>query len=345
MKLKVGIAGFGVVGKRRKEYLDLHPTVEVVAVCDQNNKSMEHLGSNVKCFSNITELLAQPLDILFVCLTNDVAAQGCIDALNQGLHVFCEKPPGRNVSDILKVRSVEENYPNLKLMYGFNHRFHDSVQEALEIIKSGELGNVLNAKGVYGKAKMTTFDQSDWRTNRSIAGGGILLDQGIHMVDLLRYLCGEFTEVKSFISNDFWGFDVEDNAYALLRANNGIIGMLHSSATQWRHRFNLDINLERGSLILGGILSGTKSYGAETLTKVFADPDNDSGDPKQILINYNNDPSWKKEIDTFIDCIVKDKPILEGNSEDSLKTMKLVYTIYHGDEQWRDKYNIEDPSH
>ena len=190
---------------------------------------------------------------------------------------------------------------------------------------------------------MTTFNQSNWRTKRHIAGGGILLDQGIHMVDLLRYLCGEFTEVKSFVSNDFWGFDVEDNAYALLKTNNGIIGMLHSSATQWRHRFNLDINLEKGSLVLGGILSGTKSYGAETLTKVFADPDNDSGDPKQILINYNNDPSWQKEIETFIGYIVDNSPVVEGSSEDSLKTMQLVYKIYYGDETWRQKYNIEDP--
>ena len=273
-----------------------------------------------------------------------MAAQSCIDGLNKGLHVFCEKPPGRNISDINKVRSVEQKHPHLKLMYGFNHRFHESVQEALQIIKSNELGEIINVRAVYGKAKMTTFNQTDWRTKRSIAGGGILLDQGIHMVDLLRYLCGEFSEIKSYVSNDFWGFDVEDNAYALLKTDEGMVGMLHSSATQWRHRFNLDINLAKGSLILGGILSGTKSYGAETLTKVYADPENDSGDPKQILINYNNDPSWQKEIETFIECITEDKPIISGNSEDSLKTMQLVFKIYYGDELWREKYNIENPS-
>ena len=192
MKLRIGIAGFGVVGKRRKYYLDQHPNVEVVGVCDQVQANMEGLKDNIKSFSNIKELLKEQLDVLFVCLTNDVAAQSCIDGLNKGLHVFCEKPPGRNISDINKVISVEQKHPHLKLMYGFNHRFHESVQEALQIIKSNELGEIINVRAVYGKAKMTTFNQTDWRTKRSIAGGGILLDQGIHMVDLLRYFVENF---------------------------------------------------------------------------------------------------------------------------------------------------------
>ena len=100
------------------------------------------------------------------------------------------------------------------------------------------------------------------------------MDQGIHMGDLMLLFAGAFTEVYSFISNSRWGHNVEDNAYAMMRTSDGIVCMLNSSATQWRHQFYLDINLERGSLILGGILSGTKSYGAETLTVVRADPDN-----------------------------------------------------------------------
>ena len=165
-----------------------------------------------------------------------------------------------------RVLAIEKQNPSLKLMYGFNHRYHDSVQDALEIVKSGELGSVINIRALYGKAKLITFNQPNWRTKREIAGGGVLLDQGIHIVDLMRLFGGEFTEVSSIISNSHWGYDVEDNAYALMRTETGVVGMLNSSATQWRHKFHLDINLSRGSLILGGILSGTKSYGAETLT-------------------------------------------------------------------------------
>ena len=112
-------------------------------------------------------------------------------------------------------------------MYGFNHRYHDSVQEALKLIRSGEMGKLINMRGVYGKSQLITFNQPDWRTDRSIAGGGVLLDQGIHMVDLMRLFAGDFVDVQSFISNDHWGYDVEDNAYSLMRTNDGIIGMLH----------------------------------------------------------------------------------------------------------------------
>jgi predicted dehydrogenase len=198
-------------------------------------------------------------------------------------------------------------------------------------------------RGMYGKAKLITFNQPDWRTKREVAGGGVLLDQGIHMVDLMRLFGGDFNQVHSFISNSHWGYDVEDNAYALMRSDDGIIAMLNSSATQWRHRFHLDINLERGSLILGGILTGTKSYGAETLTVVRADPDNDRGDPREQTTRYNRDPSWDEEIRTFADCIRNDRPIPSGTSDDAIRTMELVFRIYHADPGWRNAYNIPNP--
>jgi predicted dehydrogenase len=247
------------------------------------------------------------------------------------------------MEDIARVIRVARTRPALKLMYGFNHRYHESVQEALKIVRSGQLGRVINLRGVYGKSKLITFNQPDWRTKRAIAGGGVLLDQGIHMVDLMRLFAGEFAEVHSFISNSHWGYDVEDNAYALLRTEDGVVGMLNSSATQWRHRFNLDINLERGSVILGGILSGSKSYGAETLTLVAADPDNDNGDPKEHLIRYNRDPSWDEEITVFANAVRNDIPIESGSVDDAFQTMELVYKIYYADPVWREAHSIPNP--
>ena len=208
---------------------------------------------------------------------------------------------------------------------------------------SGELGKPINLRGVYGKSKLITFNQPGWRTERKIAGGGVLLDQGIHMVDLMRLFGGKFTEVHSFVSNSHWKFDVEDNAYALMRTSEGVVAMLNSSATQWRHRFQLDINLERGSLILGGILTGTKSYGTETLTVVRADPEYDGGDPKEQTTRYNKDPSWEEEINIFAEFILKDKPVDQGTSKEALKTMQLIYKIYYADEPWRQTYDIPQP--
>lgn len=342
-RLRVGIAGFGVVGRRRKDCIDRHPQMDVVAVCDQTFDGVGTLADGTRYCRDYRQLLAEKLDVLIVCLTNDIAPEVTIAGLESGMHVFCEKPPGRSVEDIVRVIAHERRHPALKLMYGFNHRYHESVQDSLAILRSGDLGRVINMRGVYGKAKLITFNQPDWRTKRDIAGGGVLLDQGIHMVDLMRLLGGDFVEVHSFISNSHWGYDVEDNAYALMRTADGVVGMLNSSATQWRHRFNLDINLERGSLILGGILSGTKSYGAETLTVVRADPDNDRGDPKEVVTRYNRDPSWDEEIGAFAHAVLNDTPVQSGTSDDALRTMQLVFKIYYADPVWRMKFGIQNP--
>lgn len=342
--LKVGIAGYGIVGKRRRGCVDKRPDMEMVAVCDRFYQEKGVFPDGVRYYSNYHDLLSEKLDVLIVCMTNDIAPEVTIAGLENGLHVFCEKPPGRSIEDIARVIHCERQHPNQRLMYGFNHRYHDSVQDALQIIRSGELGRIINLRGVYGKSKLITFNQPDWRTKRSIAGGGVLLDQGIHMVDLMRLFAGEFVEVQSIVTNDHWGYDVEDNAYALMRTADGIVGMLNSSATQWRHRFHLDINLERGSIILGGLLTGTKSYGAETMTVARVDHDNDNGDPREQTTHYNRDPSWEMEINRFAESIHKDTPIENGTSLDAFNTMKLVTQIYYSDPVWREKYAITNPN-
>ena len=221
---------------------------------------------------------------------------------------------------------------HLKLKYGFNHRYHQSVRDALKIIQSGDLGPVVDLRGVYGKSKMIRFDQ-DWRTKREIAGGGILLDQGIHMVDMMRLFAGEFIDIHAHISNAFWCHDVEDNAYALMRTADGVVAMLHSSATQWRHRFGLDITLKEGGLSLSGILSSSRSYGAETLTVVYRG-DDDLGDPREVTTRYNEDQSWHDEIEEFARAIIANREIRHGSSLEALKTMQLVYDIYAADRDW-----------
>jgi predicted dehydrogenase len=338
--LRVGIAGYGVVGKRRRHFIDLHPNLTTVAVCDRVFAEDGAFDDGVRYYTNYHSLLGEDLDLLFVCMTNDIAPEVTIAGLDKGLHVFCEKPPGRDLSDVLRVIECEVKHPQQKLKYGFNHRYHESIRDALRLVRSKELGNVINLRGVYGKSKIISF-QSDWRTKRELAGGGILLDQGIHMVDMMRLFAGEFSEVHSFVSNGFWNHDVEDNAYALMRTADGVVAMLHSSATQWRHRFLLEIALERGTIILSGILSGSKSYGAETLTVAYAS-DDDLGDPREITTRYNQDNSWRDEIAEFTDCIINDVPVINGSSAEALASMHLVYRIYCADPEWRSRYNLDD---
>ena len=338
--LKVGIAGYGIVGKRRRNIIDARDDMHVVAVCDQTLDGTGIFDDGVRFYDIYTDLLGESLDILFVAMSNDMAAAVTIAGLEKNLHVFCEKPPGRDVSDIKAVVECYQNHQDQVLKYGFNHRYHDSVQDALSIIRSRELGTVINLRGVYGKSQLITFDQTSWRTERALAGGGVLLDQGIHMVDLLRLFSGEFTHVHSFVENSVWGHDVEDNAYALMRTADGKVAMLHSSASSWRHRFHLDITLSNGSLVLSGILSGSKSYGEETLTIIRRGKD-DMGVPQEETTRYNTDPSWELEVAEFAEAINKNVPISNGSVEDALKTMELVYRIYCADATWRDKWALE----
>jgi len=340
-QLKVGIAGYGVVGKRRRQFIDRHPNLKTVAVCDQTFSKSGVMEDGARYYLDYVHLLKEPLDVLFVSLPNYLAAEVTIAGLEKGLHVFCEKPPGRTVSDIERVIEVEKKHPGLILKYGFNHRYHDSVRDALKLVKSGKLGDILNLRGVYGKSNIVPF-VGEWRAERKFSGGGILLDQGIHMVDLMRLFCSEFTEVKSFISNRYWNLDVEDNAYAIMRDKKGRIATLHSSATQWQHRFSLEIAFSEGYLELSGILSGSKSYGEEKLT-IGQRCALVTGTDKEETVTYLEDNSWRDEIFEFADTIGGGKKLVHGNSADALHTMKLVYRIYYADPEWRQAFNIVNP--
>lgn len=342
-KLKVGIAGYGIVGKRRYDFISKHPNLTVLAVCDQSFENDFTREDGILCFKNSENLLKCNLDILFVCLPNNVAADITIAGLVRGMHVFCEKPPGRDVEDIKRVIEVERKNNKLKLKYGFNHRYHDSIREAQKLIQSGDLGTVVSLRGVYGKSRMVSFT-GGWRSKREFSGGGILLDQGIHMLDLMRLFCGEFIEVKSFISNNYWKHDVEDNAYALLKDGEGRIAILNSSATQWQHKFSLEISLTQGYIELSGILSGSKSYGEETIVYGRRNEESENGQLQSNTIKFLQDNSWCDEIYEFTDSIINDKPIIAGTSSDALETMKLVYSIYFNDTEWRDKFNIGNPN-
>ena len=338
--MKVGIAGYGVVGKIRHRSIESNTSYQVTAISESNKEVQEFIPAGIEVYNDYKSLIASAdIDVIFISLPNQFASEAACLSLQRGLHVFCEKPPARTHAELLEVEKQSLKFPELKLMYGFNHRFHLSVEEAKLLIDSNSLGRLINMKGVYGKSQMISFNQTDWRTNREASGGGILLDQGIHMLDLMRYLSGEnFTEVFSIIDNAFWNFDVEDNAYVLMKSPKGLVSQLHSSATQWRHVFNLEITLERGSLILGGLLTGSKSYGDETLTIITSDPSKDNGMPKESTSKYNEDVSWDNEIKYFANSLASNTSIERGSIKDALETMKLIEIIYKADPIWKEKY-------
>ena len=324
--IRVGIAGYGDTGKKRAACINAHPRMEVVAYCDP---SMDGDGA----FINYQEMLvysSQDMDALFVCLPNYLAPDATIMGLQKGLHVFCEKPPAESLDSLDSVRIWALQNQNLKLKYGFNHRYHYSIKKAKELIGNQR---IIYMRGIYGKSRLMPF-KGNWRSEKQYAGGGILLDQGIHMLDLFRYLSGEeFEPVGAIVSNGFYKASVEDNAYALLRSGSSEIhAFIHSSATTWNHRFYLEIGLEDMYLKLSGILSGTKSYGQEKLI-VGRRRDGIQGNGIETVYTYLDDHSWRDEVNEFYECIVNDKPVTQGSVDDAIKTMELVFNIYKKGEE------------
>ena len=327
--IRVGIVGYGKIGQLRAECLAAHPDFEVRAICDIDPSRARH-PPGTSFHQDYRELLAEELDAVFVCAFNNVAPEVVTRALDRGMHVFCEKPPGRCVEDIEQIEAAEQRHPDQKLKFGFNHRYHYSVIEAKSMVEGGRFGKILWLRGVYGKCGGIQFE-NEWRNQSEIAGGGILLDQGIHMLDLCRFFCGDFDEVQSLVTTSFWKIPVEDNAFAILRNADGQVALIHSSATQWKHRFSLEICLEGGYINLGGILSSTRSYGDETLSfakKQFEDETFAFGKPREETIFFGRDDSWALEIDDFATAIRQDRPVLSGNSTDALRVMQLIEAIY-----------------
>ncbi len=327
--LRVGVVGFGKIGQLRAGFLAAHPEFEVSSICDVDPGRAE-LAGGVPFHSDYRRLLEEELDAVFVCAFNSVAPEIVIKALDHGLHVFCEKPPGRCVEDVEQIIEAERRNPGRKLKFGFNHRYHYAVMEAKSMIAGGRFGKVLWVRGVYGKCGGIQFE-NEWRNISEIAGGGILLDQGIHMLDLCRFFCGDFDDVQSLVTTSFWNIPVEDNAFAILRCGEGPVALIHSSATQWKHRFALDICLEGGYINLDGILTSTRSYGDEKLIfakKQFEDETFAFGKPREETIFFGSDDSWSLEIDDFASVIREDRAVLSGNSNDALKVMQLIEKIY-----------------
>ena len=335
--IKIGIAGFGKIGQVRAYELEKNENSKVVAVFDVNK--IDKLDNNIKIVESFSELLNLDIDAVFICAFNNVLADFTSQALKAGKHVFCEKPPARTTEELKSVIKIENN-SNLILKYGFNHRYHYSAQEAKKIIDSGSMGKLLWLRGVYGKAGSIDYDKN-WRNYSKYSGGGILIDQGIHMLDLMRYFSGEnFIKINSFVTTSYWNIDSEDNAFAVMQSEDKVTAMLHSSATQWKHKFLLEMCFEEGYINLDGILSGTRSYAPEKLVvgrREFEDITHAMGKPKENTTWFENDDSWKLEVDEFIDAILGNSKIEHGTSKDAYETLRLVERIYENSGFYNDK--------
>ncbi len=326
MDFNVGIIGYGKMGQTRLQAIEEDGRGKVIAVSEPNIQVPLDGIPNV----SHDEIINNPdINVVIVSTPNYLNKELTIRALKAGKHVFCEKPPAFTGTEVEEIREVEKNSNGRKLMYGFNHRHHGSVIRMKELVDSGEYGKIIWMRGRYGKS--VTEDYFDnWRAKKELAGGGILIDQGIHMLDLFLHLAGDFDRVKAEVSNLYWNLEVEDNAFVILRnSETGIDASLHSTMSQWRHLFSLEVFLEKGYMVLNGLITSTMSYGEETLSVAR----NRSTAPAatwkdEVKTQYVEDHSWRYEIEHFFNAIENDDPITIGNSDDALKLMTIIDKIY-----------------
>lgn len=335
-KISAVIVGMGRMGRTRLEGMTRHGGFDVVGLCDTKEDNLR--GYDIPIYSDYKRCIDEcDPDAVFVCTYNAFIPDIVCYALKGGRHVFSEKPPGRCREDAERMRDCSKEHPECVLKFGFNHRYHNSVIEAKNLINSGVLGDIVCARGVYGKAGSSSFS-SEWRNNSSLSGGGILIDQGIHMLDLLGYFLGEFSNVKSSVGNLVWdSINTEDSAFAILKNDRGQVASLHSSALQWRHKFNLDLICTKGYITLNGLKTSTSSYGRETIsyyTKDLGLRTGGLGKPMEHTMYFDSDESWDHEHREFYDAVRNGKPIVNGTADDAVRVMTLIERIYSGGNTW-----------
>jgi len=256
-----------------------------------------------------------------VAATNDALTPTSLAAVNAGKHVLVEKPAARNAEELAPLLDAAAR-AKVTVKVGFNLRFHPAIAKAKEIFDSGKLGKLMYLRARYGHGGRLGMEK-EWRANPTIAGGGEMLDQGVHLVDLARWFAGEFVDVAGHVGTFFWNMPVEDNGFASLKTKEGVVAWLHASCSEWKNLFSLEIYGRDGKLQIDG-LGG--SYGPERLTWYRMLPQ--MGPPETEVWDYPAaDDSWSTEIIHFVNCITNGTPP-NGSLNDAMASLKVIGRLY-----------------
>ena len=328
--MRVAIIGCGLIGRKRAKALT--PDDILVACCDTNAGVADQFASDFFCrkFYEYESLLGEAdCDAAIVAVVNKHERDIVVAALSKGLHVLAEKPLGRNVSEAGDMVALsidgdrsQNTPPKPVLKTGFNHRFHPAVMKAKQIAERGEIGRMLSIRGRYGHGGRPGMER-EWRASKDLCGGGELLDQGVHLVDLIRWFGGDISSVIGVVETKFWDMEVEDSAFAILKTNQNVTASFHVCWYNWKNIFSFEVFGTNGYLRIEG-LGG--SYGPETLE--FGRRNKQGGKPDLEFFSFPaEDLSWKEEWMEFKDsCLQRRQP--NGSGYDGLKANEVIHAIY-----------------
>jgi predicted dehydrogenase len=317
----VAIIGCGLIGQKRARGLG---AARLLACADLILPRAEQLArpAGAQAFADWRAALDVPgVEIVVVATTNDLLAEITLAALQAGKHVLVEKPAARGPAELRPVLAAAERAGRL-VRVGFNHRYHPALRQALALHAQGVLGELMFVRGRYGHGGRLGYDQ-EWRANPALSGGGELLDQGVHLIDLARCFLGEFCVVAGFAHTYFWQMPVDDNGFMLLRTAQEQAALLHVSCTEWKNLFSLEVYGRDAKLHVEG-LGG--SYGVERLAYYKMLPQ--MGPPETTIWEYpQGDNSWQLEFAEFLDDIALGRAPAAGLT-DALAALEIVAQIY-----------------
>jgi len=318
----VGIVGCGLIGQKRAKALGVGGRLVACADIDVDRAAALARSTRAKVFRDWRELIWSPLvDVVIVATLHDSLAEITLTAVQAGKHVLVEKPAARTSEELEPVMASAIKH-GVKVHVGFNHRYHRSLRKAKEIVGTGALGELMFVRARYGHGARLGYEK-EWRSNPNLSGGGELIDQGPHLIDLSRWFLGEITEVQGFAHTYYWDMPVDDNGFMLLKTANKQAAFLHASCTEWKNLFSMEIYGKLGKLDLSG-LGG--SYGLEKITWYKMLPE--MGPPDTTSWEYPmGDDSWAVEIAEFFDDIRLNREPAAGLA-DASAALKIVAKIY-----------------
>jgi len=319
--MNIAIIGAGLIGRKRALALPKH---FLKIICDIDKQKADYLAKEFKCeaetdWKKIID--NKNIDAVIISTTNNLLSKIATEAIKNGKHVLIEKPGGINKEQLLRTYNAYKKNP-VVVMYGYNHRFHPALQRAKYLVDSKKYGSVLFIRARYGHGGRLGYEK-DWRFNKELSGGGELIDQGCHLIDLVNFFCGPMDNSLGYTVTFFWKTNLEDAAFFQLKNEKNQLADLSVTCVEWKNIFSFEIMLKTAKIQIDGL---GRSYGKEKLT--LYEMNKKMGPPKIKEYSFPDiDVSWKKEIQTFVKKI-KSSDISDSSIKDAMYVISIIDKIY-----------------
>lgn len=320
--MDVAIIGCGLIGQKRAQFLRNCRLIACVDLIHEKALRLARGHPGCLALTDWQEVIKRTdIDVVIIATLHATLAQIGLAAIESGKHVLLEKPAGRHSSELDALIHATKKQ-SIVARVGFNHRYHRAFRQARKLIDNNELGELMFIRARYGHGGRVGYDK-EWRAQPELSGGGELIDQGVHLIDLSRWFLGDFNEINGHADTYYWKMPVDDNGFLLLKTPKKQVAFLHASCTEWKNLFSFEIYGQKGKIDIQG-LGG--SYGVERIA--FYKMLDAMGPPETLIWEYPMaDNSWDVEFAEFIEDIQQKRPATVG-IHDAQAALKIVEEIY-----------------